>query len=1196
MPYRFYLTTNSEYDLEAIKIKSELELFAESKYPALSLREVIIIDGEPDGPTLEFCKRTLYSEYCENISDKDADPNCAVTVMSRPGRTDTFADGIKAILSINPYNSSVNVKTGRQYLFDAPLSDAQHQKAVEYLCDTLTQTADGEPEQDLSDSDETVAVGFNSYSYKELAKFKAKQHLGIDIDDLMCIQNHFLAESRDPTYAEIAVIDRFFGENFRHTTFETVLDQVDIADRDALAVWESYKKKSATKRFSISDIANTSKNLIKDENITVIEDKLRGIKVNDRYIVSYIGESKNRSVSAQPYDGAAGCLSEIEKMSLCRLGSISDSYRVSGTSNENGTNSRAELAAKGFNDYALAVGAPCSKSTRLISTSYSERQLEFCAALSVSRISDVKALYQRKAECGDIVYLLGARTGRDGSVCFDESGSAGEFVSVVNPGIMNALNRLILRDDVSELLNAMVYVGSGGIICAIGKLAPGVLIHAEKIPVRHTGLSTDEILLSESAERMILCVSPKDSKKFKDICHEENVPFAEIAEINDSDRIVVSSAKNPREVSIKTEFLLSGGTEKHRGATISAPKPISKSKALAIAKIPLEKVGFFKRHFSKKVKPDIKNALIEAYKYVRFSADTEGAVTDKTTGGAMLGNPFSDKTSCSSVRYLTYMGEKISGKENELCSVISLGTNPALSRTDPFKGAYLAVTEAVSCAVASGVGNEKIYLALQEYLPEYEDNSKQYGMALASILGACKAQNAFKLPSLGGRLSPARISSKTENNVGVAAFTVAITENENIITRDFKQIGSPVVIFKPYTGSSCIPDINSQNEIFRTYTALVKAGKVRSATAINARSAASGILEMCRLSGVGFSFSKDCSLEDIFDNCYGAIIAELSPECGTPKGALLLGTISSSAKISFKRSYVDTQKIFSSADVTPNFSQDTTPTEFSVGTGDAYEAIPENHRIWLGSPSEYGVTQTHSLEEKRAVIPVNNCFTTAVRDICVQLKNAGFSTYTVSYNESSYSELIKAIERADLLYIPDCLGHSAFAKAVFKLTEVRSALATFRAHGGLIYGEGGGFEVLLSSGLLELDKSRIGVAKNPDGNSLCRLGKVTAVSLLSPFMHFCQNGKTYDTLTSGKRLRICADPDYLNELAFDGRIAMQYCSESNQLLCTSNVEAITSADGRVFGRISHASRLNGNDSFDFVPIIKAMSGYFKKNR
>ncbi len=1194
MPYRFYLTTDSEYDLEAAKIKAELEKATGMKYPLLSLRNIVVIDGEPDAATLEFCKSSLYSEYCESLSLQDAFPECAVTVMNRPGRTDTFADGIKAILSINPYNSSVNVRLGKQYLFSAPLSREQHQNAAEYFCDPLTQSLYGETEQAAPDTDETVATGFNTYSYKELTEFKEKYHLKIDIDDMMCIQNHFLAESRDPTYAEIAVIDRFFGEDFRHTTFETVLDHVNISDPDVLSTWENYKKKSKTKHFSLADIAETSKSIVEDDSVAVIENKLRGIKINDEYLVSYIGESKNRSVSAQPYDGAAGCLSEIEKMALCRLGCISDSYRVSGTSGENDSNKKAELASNGFADYALATGVPCTKSTKLISSSYAERQLEFCAALSVSRLSEIEALLKRKPECGDIVYLIGARTGRDGSVCFDESGSAGEFVSVANPGIMNSLNRLILRDDVSELINAMVYVGSGGIICAIGKLAPGVVMHAEKIPVRHSGLSTEELLLSETAERMILCVSPKDSKKFKDICHEENIPFAEIAEVNDSDRIIVTSAKNPREVSIKTDFLLSGGTEKHRGATVAPPAPIPKSLPLSIAKAPLQKVNALKRRFSKKIRPDVKNAFIEAYRSVRFSTDTKNSSVDKSSGGGMLGNPFSDKTPCASVRYLSYKGKKISCGEKELCSVISLGTNPAISRADPFKGAYLAVTEAVTCAVAAGAASEKLYIALQEYLPEYQDNSKQFGMALASLLGAYKAQKAFKLPSLGGRLSPARVGSQKENNVGVAAFAVGFTEQKNIITRNFKQIGSPVVVFKPDTDENGIPLISSQKDVYRSYTSLLNAGKVRSAVAVNARSAASGILEMCKISEVGFNFSKERSLEDIFDNSYGAIIAELTPDSITPKYAQYLGKIAPTQTIAYRRSTLDIQKIFEAAKVSPNFSQESIPSEFSLGANDS-SMSDENNFLWLDSPADYGNTQTHSLQEKRAIIPVNQ-FSASARSICAQLCEAGFKAETVAYNEGSYTELARAIERSDLIFIPDCLGNTSFAKAIFKLPEIKAALSSFKEHGGLIYGEGNGFEILLASGLLELDEARIGVTKNPSSGSVCRLEKVRTVSLLSPFVHFCEIGRAYDTLTSGKRLRICADPEYLRELSFDGRIAMQYCQNSNCVHSTSNVEAITSADGKVFGRISRASRLEGNEMFDHTHVIKSMSGYFKKNR
>ncbi len=1195
---RFFIASKFTDGIAESNIKTELEKQTGLSYPVLSLRELVIVDGDPDGSSLDYCKHALYSEYCEKLSTEEAPKDCAVTLLYRNGRTDIYADGIKAIIAINPYNASVNVRTGKQILFSSPLTSEQYEKATEFFCDPLIYILDGTENEVTPTPENRVAEGFNRASFGELTEFKEKHNLKIDIDDMMCIQNHFLSESRDPTFAEIAVIDRFFGEDFRHTTFETVLDRVKIADPLAYETWERFIKRAKVQKTSLSGITEFSKKYRSEKILPNIDAKIRGIKIptdNGEFLLTFVGESRNRSVTVQPYDGAASCLSEVRKSALCRLGSITDTYRISGTSDEGDFDIRAILASDGFNDYSSSVGSPCTKSTRLVSSSYREKQLEFCAALSVSKLNDLEALYERKAKPDDTVYLLGARTGLDGSVCFGENGNSGEFVAVPNSGIMNALTRFILRDDVRDLLNSLAYVGSGGIVCAIGKLGRGAVIHTEKIPSKHPGISVEELLLSESAERMIVCVSERESKKFKDLCHEENLPFAEIAEITNDDRIVVTSAKNPREVSIKTDFLLSGGTKKYRGASIDLPPELPSSQPLKLAAAPLYRVGWLKRKFSKKVRPDLESAFSEACKTIRFTADTENSLCDSTVGGGMITPPLSDKTPDSAVRQLTYNGEQLTKNGAPLCTVIALGTNPSISRSNPYKGAYLAVTEALTKAVASGLGYTNLHIAIQEYLPEYNDSSRQYGMALAALLGAYEAQTAFKIPSLGGRSAPGRVSAYKEKNSGIAAFAIGVGNIPNVITRDLKYPGNTVVLFKPECDKSGLPLIESQMDVLRSYHSLAKEGKILSAISVNVRSAASGIIEMCHASGLGFSFSPECSLQNVFDICYGSIIAELDEETNPPKNAIVLGRVSSTAKISYKKKSFELATLFELANVKPFKYPSNEHISEPSSDSDSYASSSQDvGLIWNGIPSDdYGNDRTHSLEGIRVIIPVNNYCGVAVSDVRAIFEDAGCNVDVVSYSETTPQHLIRAIERADVMYIPDGGEHPAFAKAIFKLPEVKAAIEAFRKEGGLIYGEGTGFEILLSSGLLDLDEKRIGLTDNPDKRAICHIAKIRTASLLSPIMRQSKLGKYSDTVLTGKRLRICADPDYLRELASEGRIASQLAPSDNLSVCTLEVDSISSKDGRVLGRISHALRFEGSEEFSALPIIRSIVGYFK---
>ncbi len=1210
MPYRFYLQTKDMIDAEAENIRAELEKVSGLPCPHISMRDVVIISGDPSTSSIEQCKQALCSEYCEILSEDEPEvlsgESCAITVLSRLGRTDPFADGIKAVLALHPYNGSINVRTGKQYVFSSPLNPEAYAVFSCALCDPMTQVIEGaEPEihqEKQSQFKDNTVKGFTSATYMELRDFKEKLKLKLDLDDMMSIQNYFLSESREPTYTELSVIDRFFGEDFRHTTFETVIDRVKITPPQVLSAWESYLSKTKNKP-TLSDIADVSKSHKIHDDILTIENKVRGIKITDdkgeSYLLSFRSESRNRSVSAQPYDGAAICLSELEKNALCKLGYISDTYRVSGIPNTDEAFARAKLASNGFNAYSYATGAPCTRSTQLISSSYGEKQLEICSALSVSKLSSIEELYKKQAEPGDIIYLVGGRTGRDGAVCFEENGTlSGEFVPVANPGIINSINRLILRKETATLLHALLYVGSGGIICSIGRLSQGVIIHTEKIPAKTSDLTPEELILSESAERMIICVSQKDAKKFKDICHEESIQFAEIGEVTDSERIVVTSANDPREVSIKTSFLISGGTKKNRGASIDEQNELPHSGPFSVANAPIEKLKGLKKLFVNDNIANAESAFVDACRFIRFTTDTESSVNDESVGGAMLTKPFTSKIPDASVRYLTYKGKKIIRNAAPLCSIISFGTQPTLSRHDPYSGAYLSVVDATMKTVASGFGNTKLHLASEEYLPEFKDDSKQFGMALASLLGAFEAQKALGISSLGGRSSPGRVGSYKENNSGVAAFVVGVSEEKPVISRDFKNIGSKVVLYIPdNTSYSELPSKSQLRSVIKDFTHDAEAGKINAAVSLTARSVASGILEMCYTSGVGFKFDKSVDIETAFENFYGAIIAELKPGVDIPKKAYFIGNTFESYTVSWQKHTFDINSIFEKAAIKAyNYSAKDRSTiiQPSVATGDSYSSAPTHSYLWLGTPSDnYGTAETKSIKKIRAVIPVNNYYTVAVYDVRARLENSGIKTEVASYGELTPQHLVRAIERADILYIPDCMGNPYFSKAVFSMPEIRNALASFKDRGGLIYGEGNGLEVLLASGMLELDKTKIGICKNPSGSAVCSSGKVRLVSTLSPFMRKGNVGDIYDTVTSGRHLRLIGDPEYLKKLAFEGRIALQFLPEDNMLLSTEGICAVSSADGRVIGSVTLGLRLSDAPEFTPLPIIPSVVGYYK---
>lgn len=1183
---RIYIEANEGLEKEAALLRGMILRKSGTDVPLIRLRRIIELRGDDvTEDEVGRLKGLLASSLSDKVSLRRSPISTSMSVMQRPGRSDAYTEELRSIIRLTYPEKDITVYTGKEYIFSEQLTRKENEVFTSFVKNPLSQVTPGEKEKEHEFVSETqISEGFNTATYTELAELKEKLGLKMDIDDLMCVQNYILSESRQPTYAEIKIIDNFFSESFRNTTCETILDGVEVLDPIVKEAWENYKQNTENPN-SLSDIFRVSKQSVSSENVIDVGES-RGIKLKSdsgkELVLMLESESRNRSVSAVPYDGAMECLGNASINMLSKLGYVYDSYRVTGVSEKSDNDCCQELSFEGYAEHASEMSVPCSGCTRIINDFYTKKQLEICAVLGLADGNAVSALLKSAPAAGDIVFLIGGKTGKDGSQCFKDipvsedghpENEKGEFVPVSRAGILNSLKRVLLRDDAFELIKSVRAVENDGIPCALGDMAKGVNVYCNAVPLKYEGVFVSDIILSGSQDRMIACVDPANAEKFATLCAEENVLCAKIAEITDNDRLTVYSDDKCKAASLTNEFIISGGAEKHLGALVEKAPELPVSKALEVAKAPFDGINPLKKLFVKDVKYDFAGAMDVVLSELKAIGSITEMSFDETAGGSSVLVPFSKRVSDAAVRYLSYKGERVYSDGKPLCSAIALGLSPVISDNDPYKGAYLSVTEAVMKLVSSGFGNGESYTALFEYLPEHKKSGKRLGVAVSATLGAFEAQKNLGTISLGGRISMANAGEEYEQCSAVSAFALSTGYADNIITRDLKTVGSRVVLIRPECNkTSGLPTPESQGEVINAFNALAKAGKVISACSVTAESAAAGIVKMCRASGMGFEFSSECDVEVIFDNRYGALLVELSADAELPKDAEHIGTVIRENVVSYRGDSVA-------------LSNEASSDTHEVTEIEKRFNYPEKH------DDGYGKAKTLKEGEINVVIPVTS-LGTDVFDVKAKFAHAGAKCETVAFSEESISVFADAIDRADILYLPDSFNSQFFMKAVLTLPEIKEKMVSLKERGGLIYGAGASCEALFANGMLEVDPDKLQIGGNPMPGLTNALVEVEVCSALSPFMKSVNVGDRFKSIIRGKRLRLFGDAEYVAELAKKGRVATQFVCGSNVTLGLCSVDAITSADGRVMAQISRPDRFCSVDGAASLDIIGAAVGYF----
>ena len=1135
----------------------------------LSAFDYIEIVGEIEKSTLEKIKGYFAcAAFDGNVPTKGVQ---RVDIERRAGRFDRDTEEIKSVLALLKKNNA-SAMAGREFYFSEGADKRQIDAFLKENVNAYVFAFEGEKEPAYEDSDEKNSVkGFCEADYTELSSLRAKFGLKMEIDDLMCVQNYFISESREPSLAEIKIVDNFFSENFRHTTFETNLDRLETDDPYIEAAWGIYRDLRDTKAPSLSDITMAAQDALATDDVVKATKKLNAISINtaeneEKYLLITKNESHNRSTTAVPYDGAAGCLNGAIKDIFCAFGYPYDSYRTVCYGKTEKSRKDAALSATGYAENASAVGVPCTKCDEAVSPIYDKKYREVCNVLAVAkREHTAKALAKEPSE-GDKLYILGSKTGADGTHCSESNlkrkDSVGEYIPTSNSSELAALQRLFVNEKFAEIAIAINDVSSGGIVCSLGEIVDGADIYIAGIVGRY-GISVSDAILGESNERMIVCVRDESSQILEDLCKKEGVGCFEIGQVNDDKRFVIYDEHGTRIASLTEAFLLSGGAEKHLVASAAKESELPPSDALEAAKAPLMAVNPLKKLLGPKIKHDFERAcLLSAEKARSQRAELAHRFNGVASGDISgLGKAFD-----VSVRKLNYNGRPVLG-ENEapLYSALACGSVPEISGNAPYKGAYLSVIEAITKLIAAGYGDKKVYLSLQEYFPRHKNSSKRLGVSVASMLGCFKAQMELGIPSIGGRISIGSGEGENDACAVVNAFAFCLCEKGEGIGSAFEKVGSKVVLFAPDVSKGELPDGEAIKELSASVTPLIRSGAILSASVVNAVNPCTVIMEMCRYNKKGVML--DATIDDIFDNVYAGIICEMAEGTDVPKGATLIGTVTDEHRLQRD------DDVFELGGVLGAYEK-----QINGKDGKRYLYLKETE-------DSYGSIKPVNESSVRVLIPMT-AQTVAVNDVKAAFEMSGAAVKLLPLTPKNITELVKQIDKCDILFIPDSLGNIGFISALLEESRVRLAIGRLRERNGLVYGSGNAFGALITSGILELDKSKISFS-SVSGAMINEKVGIKVTSTRSAFTRKAEVGKVYEGYVTGKRLKLVCTPEYADELAKDGLIITQYDVGSNAPDADMSIDSVCSPDGCVVGQISRVLS-DGNT----VPIIRSAVDYF----
>ncbi len=1215
--YRIFVEKKAPFDVEAQHLLSEIRSILQIKsLQQLRLLNRYDVEGI-DGSLFEQCKNIVFSEPQVDVTYTDLPiEDCMVfAVEYLPGQFDQRADSCAQCIQIVSQGERPTVQTARVFLLYGALSSDDLAAIKRYVINpvdsreaSLATASTLKQEYEIPTTVKTLS-GFTALTREQLDEFITDYGLAMDLDDILFCQQYFKEEGRNPTITEIRMIDTYWSDHCRHTTFLTTLDSASFEDATVKNSYENYlsirqKLGREHKPINLMDLATIGakylkhtgqlKNLDESDEINACTVKI-DVDVNGQiqpWLFLFKNETHNHPTEIEPFGGAATCLGGAIRDPLSGRGYVYQAMRVTGAGDPLVPVSKTlpgklpqrklvTTAAAGYSSYGNQIGLATGMVDELYHPGYVAKRLEIGAVLGAAPAANVR---REVPSPGDIVVLLGGRTGRDG--CGGATGSSkshslssleqcGAEVQKGNPPEERKLQRLFRNPKASELIKRCNDFGAGGVSVAIGELADGLLINLNAVPKKYDGLDGTELAISESQERMAVVLDPADVDAFTTLAKEENLEATVVAVVTKEPRLIMQWNGNDI-VNISRDFLNSNGAEKHAKAAVKS----------ACYRQPEPPDG---QTLSQKLTALMSDLNVCSKKGLsqRF---------DSTIGAGTVLMPFGGVHQLTPVQAMVAKIPVEKG-DTTTCSAMAWGYNPYLSEQSPYHGAYLAVVESVSKVVAAGGSHTLCYLTFQEFFERLRSEPQRWGKPLASLLGALDAQVQLGIGAIGGKDSMSGSFEQLDVPPTLVSFAVSTLNIDHVISPELKKPGSRVVLLSPEYGDNQLPKPESLLALYAQVEELIQKKQVLSVYTPGFGGIAEGLVKMTMGNQIGFALDASFPQERLFQYAYGSFILELSsdaPELGTKLGTTLAdytfavqGETVSLAQL--QKAYEDKLE--------PVLPCNTILTD---------EPVPA---YCYNAPNR--VAPKIGIAKPKVLIPVfpgTNCEYDSAKAVT---RAGGEADILVIQNltsgdiAASVAEMAKRIEQSQIIFIPGGFsggdepeGSGKFINAFFRSPIIKESVhKLLKERDGLMCGICNGFQALIKLGLvpygeiIDTDSTCPTLTFNTIGRHQSGLVNTRIASNKSPWLQFCQPGDIHTIAISHGEGRFVANPQLIAKLAENGQIATQYVDLAgnpsmdiryNPNTSVNAIEGITSPDGRIFGKMGHSERY-GSGLYQNVP-------------
>ncbi len=1252
---RVYAEKKKDFAVQAKELQAEIKSYLGIK-SVTGVRVLIRYDIENiSDETYQRALGTVFSEppvddlYEENF---DLDGGKTFSVEFLPGQFDQRADSaVQCVKLLNEEEKPV-IRSATTYVIYGDVSNEQMEAIKNHCINPVDSRETGmeKPETLVTEFEEPADVkifdGFAAMDETKLKELYDSLGLAMTFKDFLHIQNYFKNdEKRDPSMTEIRVLDTYWSDHCRHTTFSTELKDVKFDDgyyktpieetyKDYLKTHKNLYEGRDDKFVCLMDLALMAMKRLKKEG--KLEDQEESDEINacsivvpvevdgktEEWLVNFKNETHNHPTEIEPFGGAATCLGGAIRDPLSGRTYVYQAMRVTGAADPtvsvkdtmNGKLPQKKIvrsAAHGYSSYGNQIGLATGYVKEIYHPNYAAKRMEIGAVMGAA---PRRAVQRLNSDPGDIIILLGGETGRDG--CGGATGSSkahttksidtcGAEVQKGNAPTERKLQRLFRREEVSHIIKKCNDFGAGGVSVAIGELADGLRVQLDKVPKKYAGLDGTEIAISESQERMAVVVAKEDVDTFLRYAKEENLEATEVAVVTEEPRLVLVW-RGKEIVNIKRAFLDTNGA--HQETDVEVEMPVKED-----------------NYFNEKKVGDVKDA------WLSMLADLNGCsqkglveMFDGSIGAGSVYMPYGGKYQLTETQSMVAKLPVLKGKTDTV-TMMSYGFDPYLSSWSPYHGAVYAVLESLSKIVTAGGDYHKIRFTFQEYFRRMSEDPKRWSQPFAALLGAYSAQIAFGLPSIGGKDSMSGSFNEIDVPPTLVSFAVDVAKEGDIITPELKKAGDPIYLFTIKKDAYDLPVYEQVMKLYDTVHALIQSGAVAAAYALDGKGIALALSKMAFGNKLGAAVdAKAVTKEELFAPGFGNLVLEVKDVAKfeeiigkseiadavkkiaevTEKPAFAYGDVEISMKEALDAWTGTLEKVF--------------PTRATEGKEEVKTDVYKTDKIYICK---------HKVAKPNVFIPVfpgTNCeydsakaFERAGADVTIKV----FKNLEAKDIRDSVEEFTKAIDQAQIIMFPGGFsagdepeGSAKFFANAFRNAKMAEAVnKLLNERDGLALGICNGFQALIKLGLVPYGEIRQQTADSPTltyntiGRHISKMVYTKVVSNKSPWLAQAELGKTYCNPASHGEGRFVAPKEWLDKLFAEGQVATQYVNEAGNPTMDEEwnvngsymaIEGITSPDGRVLGKMAHSERRGDSVAINIygeqdMKIFESGVAYFK---